>query len=110
MKLLNDGFAFLLELVSIIVLAYWGFNLSSSKLISIALGIIIPLTFIVVWWIYLAPKSSHRLDGMQLIILKLLLFSIVTYTLISINKTNWAFVFMIFVVINLVLSYIWKTL
>lgn len=110
MRLLNDGLAFLLELVSIIVLAYWGFNLSASKLISIASGIVIPLIFIVAWWIYLAPKSSHRLDGMQLIILKLLLFSIVAYALISINKTSWAIVFMILVVINLVLSYIWKTL
>lgn len=110
MKLLNDGLAFLLELVSIIVLAYWGFNLSSSKLISVALAIVIPLIFIVVWWIYLAPKSSHRLDGISLIILKLLLFSMVAYALISINKTSWAIVFMILIIINLALSYIWKTL
>ncbi|WP_083312975.1 YrdB family protein [Floricoccus penangensis] len=110
MKLLNDELAFLLELDSIIILSYWCFNLSSSKLISVALAIVIPLMFIVVWWIYLAPKLSYRLEGISLIILKLLLFSIVSYALISINKTSWAIVFMILVVINLVLSYIWKTL
>ncbi|WP_429950524.1 YrdB family protein [Enterococcus sp. AZ101] len=106
----NIAIAFLLEIFAIFILGYWGFTLQSNKIIRITVGLLAPILMIVIWSIWCAPSSSHRLDGLRLVALKCLIFGIVAYCLLSMNRTSVAIVFGAIVVINLGLSSYFGTL
>lgn len=70
----NLALSFFLELWAFVSIAYWGFRTGGNIYSRIALGILVPLLTIIVWSIFLAPKSSRKLDGWKYRSLKLLIF------------------------------------
>lgn len=66
-KNINTTLSFVLEVCGIIILGYWGFTFPSNKVVQTMLGIALPLLLITIWWIWCAPASAHRLNGMVLI-------------------------------------------
>ena len=109
-KIANYGLAFLLEMSALFILGYWGFHLQADKTIRIFVGILAPLAMIVIWGIWCAPTSTHRLDGIWLLLIKCLIFAIVTYCLFSMKLTAFAVTFGFLVILHLGLSLYFKTL
>lgn len=110
LKNTNLGVAFLLELLAILILAYWGFTFSASKILSISLGVLVPILLIIIWSIWCAPSSAYRLEGIGLILLKCLLFGSIVLCLININHLLLALIFALTVILNLGVSLYFKTL
>lgn len=61
-KFANLTLRFLLELCMLATLGYWGLRTGEQLVVKIALGIGVPLLVGMVWGIFLAPKSTRRLD------------------------------------------------
>jgi len=57
----NKGVMFFLEICAIASLAYWGFHVCRSIIVSYLLGIITPLLAALIWSFFAAPNSAHRL-------------------------------------------------
>src|SRR5436305_469570 len=60
LKTANLALAFVLELVALAALAYWGVQTGSSGLGQILLGLGAPLALVVVWGLFLAPRAGWR--------------------------------------------------
>lgn len=110
LKNANIGFSFILEVVGIIILSYWGFSFYSSKVVQIILGIGLPLTLIVIWGIWCAPSSGHSLVKISLIILKCTLFGLITLCLIHRKHELLGITFAISVIVNLGISAYFHTI
>ncbi|GHU41100.1 hypothetical protein FACS1894193_04400 [Bacilli bacterium] len=109
-KIANYGLAFLLEMGALVILGYWGFHLQADRIVRIGIAILAPLVMSVVWGIWCAPTSSYRLDGIQLLLIKCLIFGMVTCCLFNMKQTTFAVGFGLLVMLHLGLSLYFKTL
>jgi hypothetical protein len=107
-KAANLLLRFLLELCILAILGYWGFGSGRQLLIKIGLGIGGPLLFAIVWGIFMAPKSSRRLQGTTFFIVELVIFGLAAAALYSMGQLTLTAIFGLLYVINRILLYLWK--
>src|SRR6478752_5045838 len=92
----NLGLKFLLELAAIAAVAIWGAT------ISVWLAIAAPLTVILLWGRFAAPKSAHRLPRRSRIPFELTVFALACVALVAADKPLVAAVLAGLVVVNAV--------
>ena len=100
----NIALAFLLEVGALLILAYWGYQLQLTRIARVAVGLAAPLTLMIIWGIWCAPSSSHRLEGAWLIVIKCVLFGLVIFCLFRMNYKALSLIMGGLVMINLALS------
>lgn len=71
----NETIAFLLELLMLAALGWWGAKSGSSLAGSVLLGAGAPLAIAVVWGLFAAPKARIRLPMAGVLAVKALAFS-----------------------------------
>ena len=108
MKALNLGLAFLLELVALAALAYWGYRLHAAVAVRWLVAIVSPLTLAVVWTQIAAPTAKRRLPRTPLLGFKLLVFTLTAVLLYGAGRHALAVVFEAAVLVNLTLSVVWN--
>jgi Protein of unknown function (DUF2568) len=108
LKFINAGLAFILELVMLASLGYWGFYGEKSVLAKWVLGIGLPVLTAVVWGIFLAPRAMYRLGNISGNLLSLILFLSAATTLFYTGHTLLAIIFAATAVINRVLILLWR--
>lgn len=108
LKIVNLTVRFLLEIMTLIILGYWGFHVSQGTLMKVLIGIGTPLLVAGFWAMFGAPKAPYLLAGFSYFILEIVIFGLPMVALISIGKSTWATIYGIITVINLVLIKIWN--
>ncbi|SEO44325.1 Protein of unknown function [Amphibacillus marinus] len=103
---LNNGIRFLLEVISVLAIGYWGFHYKEIGYWRIILGISTPLIVILVWSRWGAPMSDHRLDGFAKLALELGVFGFAIVCLSFSQQSKLAIALAIVVVLNTVLVYL----
>lgn len=101
----NQIAVFIIELIMIGSLAYFGFQKGSSTIAKYALAIMLPVLAILLWSYFAAPKSSHRLKMPYLALFRLTLFLIASYLLYKCNKSEAAILVAVLSTITQVVSY-----
>lgn len=109
-KILNSALAFFLELYAVGVLGYWGFMLQINQFLRITVGILAPILLMIIWGIWCAPSSAHRLEGFWLVLLKGCIFGLITLCLLNLQHPIIATVFVFLIIINLGASFYFGTL
>jgi len=107
-KTLNIGLRFLLELCLLVIFGYWGFNVGHNLLAKLLLGLGAPILVGIIWGVFLAPKSSMRLDMPWSLLVELLIWGLALVALFSAGKENLALVLGLVYILNKVLMLIWK--
>lgn len=107
-KSANLLLAFLMELVALGVLAYYGYRTGQGTVFKICLSIGYPLILAVVWGAFLSPKASFEPPIEIKMLLQFIVFSIIAYLLYLLRHTTLAYTFLSVVVVNFVLIIIWK--
>ncbi|MFE4696893.1 YrdB family protein [Streptomyces sp. NPDC056738] len=64
----NEVLAFLVELAALACLSWWGFTVGDSRSLHILLGLGAPLTAVVLWALFAAPKARLR-PGLPVVLL-----------------------------------------
>jgi Protein of unknown function (DUF2568) len=105
MKPGNDGLRFLLELVVLLSLGYWGYQVTNSPLRWVLL-VVAPLVAAVVWSIWVAPKSSSALRDPWRLLLELVVFGAAVAALAWADRPAWAAVIAALVVLHLGLTFV----
>ena len=100
----NLGVRFLLELCALAALAYWG-SQTGPLAVSIVLAIAAPLAGAVLWGIYAAPKSRHRLRGARRLIVEIPFFGAAAAGLAATGQWSLAAIFAAVVVLSEVVTY-----
>jgi Protein of unknown function (DUF2568) len=102
LKAANLGLKFLLELVTIAALAYWGAN-HSPVILAVILAIAIPAVFVAAWGIWAAPRSPRRLPRQTRVPFELGCFMLAAVALIAAGAAAAGITFAVVAVVNAVL-------
>lgn len=108
LKNLNLALAFSLELFMLYAIGYWGFKLKQDTLIRWATGIGFPLLIAMIWGILLSPKSIVASPFAIKMTGKFILFVIAALLLYNAGRQQMAIVFIVTVVINFILLFLWR--
>lgn len=91
---------FLLELAALAALAYWGGQAGGGVAGDILLAVAVPAAAAVMWGIWAAPRSSHRLEGAKRLIPEVVLFGGATAALAGAGQAGLAVAFGVLAVID----------
>ncbi len=108
LKSLNLAVRFLLELCMLAAVGYWGFSTHSSWVLKVIFGIGLPVLFIMIWSLLLAPKATYRLRGVPLILLSLILLGSGAVALFAAGRAGLGWGYAIVLIVNQVLLMVWK--
>lgn len=94
---------FLLEVVAIASLAYWGYKLPSSTPVKVALAVAAPLTLIVVWALVVAPGADNPLAPTIRMLIGSLLLLLSAAALAAAGLARVAIIVAIVIVLNTIM-------
>ncbi|WP_235846935.1 YrdB family protein [Neobacillus soli] len=107
LKLMNLGVRFLLEIIALVIVGYWGFHITQGTIMKFLLGIGSPLVVAVIWGMFGAPKAPFVLSGFPFLLLEIVIFGLLAAALFFIGKPTLASICGLIVVINLIFMKIW---
>ena len=108
LKALNLGLRFALELCMLAGFAYWGFQGDKALWLKWLVGVSVPLSAIVLWGIFFAPRSAQRLSAAWGQPLSAGLLLIAAVALYSTGRTSLAIAFGAVTLINTTLALLWR--
>jgi hypothetical protein len=91
-KYLNQLIVFILELLMLGILGFYGFQKGSNTLTKYAFAILLPAIVILLWGYFAAPKSAHRLPMPYLAMFRGLCFLLASYALYKSNQPSAALI------------------
>ena len=103
----NLALRFLLELLALGALGFWGFKTGNTTIAKIALGVGTPLVAAVVWGTFVSPRAPVELPGALVVGLQALVFGSAAAGLAATGHRTFALMFVVVVAINAVLMYVW---
>jgi len=84
----NEALAFLLELVMLATLAWWGVKTGTSVAARVLLGAGAPLAAAVVWGLFAAPRARIRLPMAGVLAVKVLAFGAAAAAIYAVGQ-HW---------------------
>ncbi|MCZ7534011.1 MAG: YrdB family protein [Acidimicrobiia bacterium] len=102
MRTLNEGVRALLELIALVSLGYWGWNLDCPLLVRLAAAAFAPMIAATAWAIWVAPKSTSRLDDPFRLGIEVIVFTGATLGLLSTGRRFLGLLFGMIAVGNLI--------
>ena len=106
---LNEGLAFVFELIALVALGWWGFHLGPNTADHVLLGIGMPLLAIVLWGLFAAPRAPVRMPMAGVLCVKVVVFGGAAFGLWFSATHVLAIVFAVLVVINTTVATIDRT-
>jgi len=104
MRHVNDLLAFLLELVALAALGYWGFKAGPGVPAKVALAVGAPLLAAIAWGLFASPRATITLPLMGVLVVKALVFGSATLALYAVENRTTAIFFAVIVVINIAIA------
>jgi hypothetical protein len=108
MRSANLGLRFLLELVALAALAYWGLSLDAHAAVRVLLGVGAPLAAAVAWGMYVAPRARADAPPAARLSVELTVFALAIAALAASAPSGLAWGFAAVVVVNGVLTTVWR--
>ncbi|MEU8119032.1 YrdB family protein [Spirillospora sp. NPDC049024] len=101
---LNEGLAFLLELVAIAALAWWGFTATGNVLVNIVLGLAAPAAAIVLWGMFAAPRARFKIALPLVLLVKAAVFGAGALALYGVGHPTAGITFAVVALLNTALA------
>jgi len=98
--------SFLLELALLFLVGFWGFHQGGTLFPGYVLAVVLPVTVIILWGVWAAPKSKQRLKNPARTIFKLTWFFLGATLAYFAGNHNWAIVFAVVVILNAGLAFL----
>ncbi|WP_440989885.1 YrdB family protein [Haloarchaeobius baliensis] len=103
----NRALRFLLEVLAVLAIAYWGFESGDTLPVRIALGLAAPLVVAVVWGVLGSPQAALPVSERGRLLLEGLVFGSATAGLYAVGQPILAGLFVALVVGNHALMRLW---
>lgn len=107
-KNINVMLRFLLEVILVISLMYYGLKNPTRGFVKLGLGIIFPVLVVIFWSIYIAPKSPNTLVGVKRLLVEVIIIASTITAIYYTGEKSYATWLGIFAVINTILLYVLK--
>ncbi|OAB38614.1 hypothetical protein PMSD_06250 [Paenibacillus macquariensis subsp. defensor] len=108
LRAFNLALRFILELVILFSLGYWGFHFDSGIIVQIAIGLGLPLIAAIIWGKIISPKAPIRLPLIWVLIIELIIFGTAYLCLISSGFKVFAMIFGLVAIANRYIIIKWK--
>jgi hypothetical protein len=102
--LVNEGLAFLVEVLALGALAWWGAEAGSGLILHLLLGIGLPLVAAVVWGGFASPKARVKLPLAGILAVKAVVFGAAMLALDGLGHRTLAIVFAVVAAANTVIA------
>jgi hypothetical protein len=102
--LANEGLAFLVELLALAALAWWGAETGGGLFVHLLLGIGTPLVAAVVWGVFASPRATVKLPLAGVLGVKALVFGAALFGLDLLGHRTLAILFGVLAAANTVLA------
>ena len=100
----NEGLAFLLELLALSGLAWWGADAGGGLGTKILLGAGAPILAAVAWGMFAAPRARFRLPLAAVLAVKVIVFGLAAVGVYAIGQPGFAIAFAVVALINTALA------
>ncbi|MFP7296864.1 YrdB family protein [Neobacillus niacini] len=104
---INLAIRFLLELCALAAVGYWGFH-TGNGIMKLITGGGAPIVIAVVWGVFGSPKAIIKLPMVLHLFFEIIMFGIPAIALYAAGKQQLAWIYIIAVVINRLLMFVWK--
>jgi hypothetical protein len=108
LKGINLLIRFLLELCMLAAVSYWGFITHSAWGMKLLFGIGLPALMAVIWGVFMAPKSTHRLSGIPFTVMDFILLGSGAVALYASGQTSLAWIYTAVLIISEIMRLVWK--
>ncbi|GAQ18155.1 conserved domain protein [Oceanobacillus picturae] len=105
---LNVMLRFLLEVLALVAIGFWGFQKGSGMITSFLLGIGVPLIIAIIWGVFFAPASTVNIPIWLKFGFEVVIFGLAFVALVSMRFSSSAYIFGLAVLINQTLLYVFK--
>lgn len=96
----NELLAFVLEVLAIGLLCWWGFASGGSVVVRVVLGLGVPAAAVVLWGLFAAPRARFRPPPAGVLVVKALVLLGAAAALYALGFAVLAVVFAVVVVVN----------
>ncbi len=100
----NETLAFLLELAMLAALGFWGATMGGSAAVDVLLGVGAPLTAVIVWGLFAAPKARIPLTMPGVVAVKALAFGSAVMAIEAMGRHSLAACFAVVAFVNTVIA------
>ena len=100
----NEGLAFLLEVLALGGLAWWGADTGHGLAAKILLGAGAPVLAAVAWGLFAAPRARFQVPLPAVLAVKVIVFGLAAVAVATIGRPGIAIAFAVVVVINTALA------
>lgn len=107
-KVINLAVRFILELIILFSLGYWGFSHGSGIILKIILGVGLPLIAAFIWGKTISPKATFNLSLLWTLVIEAVIFTSAIYCLVQLGYQWFAVVFGLIALINRFVIIRWK--
>jgi hypothetical protein len=104
LHLVNEGLAFLIELLALAALAWWGAEVGSGLFVHLLLGIGTPLVAAVIWGVFASPKATVKLPFAGVLGVKALVFGAALFSLDLLGHRTLAILFGVVAAANTIVA------
>ena len=108
LRLVNEALAFLIEMVALGLLAYWGVRIGGSTVTRVALAVALPLAAAVLWGLFAAPRARFAVPLVPRLLVKAIVFGAATAALATTGHPVWAAAFAAVALVNTASATIWR--
>jgi hypothetical protein len=108
LKSANLVLAFVLELVVLAAVGYWGFTLSPRLGVKLVAGIGAPLLLIILWAVFGSPRAPVHLSQNAHLAFAIVWFGVGFVALGLAGRVSWATVLAVVYVVHAVLARVWN--
>ncbi len=105
---INLAIRFVLELVGLVGIGYWGYHSAGSSVGKLVLGYGLPLVVAVVWWAFVAPKARIPLSLAPRLGIEFVVWSAATLAFAAGVSPAVGVAFAVVVTINRALMFVWS--
>ncbi|MGL6198495.1 MAG: YrdB family protein [Lachnospiraceae bacterium] len=98
-------FRFVFEILCIVIAGYWGFSKVKYGNWRIVLGILAPLIIVVIWSVWGAPASLHRLQGIASLALELGIYAVSAIYLYNTKFKAFVICFILLAITNACINF-----
>jgi hypothetical protein len=98
----NEGLAFLLELLMLAALAWWGYQAVGALAARIVLMVAAPALAIVIWGLFAAPRARIKLPVAGVLAVKTVIFGTAAAAVYSRGQHGLAIAFAVVAAVNMI--------
>lgn len=96
----HSGLRLLLEVVALIAIWYWGFQLGGTYLTKLFLSIGFVIIISVIWGTFGSPHAPYQLKGINRLLLEFFIFGLATFAIAATQGWLGALIYALLVIFN----------